>query len=135
MNQRLETTLSIALTVSAVALAGTVVYRQVLATPSDQMAKPTYVDNWEYLVNSGSRIGLSEAPVQIVEFGDFQCPFCRTFHNSVSELMSEFPDEVSLVYHHFPLPQHPRVRPGTGHVRFTSQLWLVRVGGVYCTLT
>ncbi|KPJ88078.1 MAG: hypothetical protein AMS18_13800 [Gemmatimonas sp. SG8_17] len=46
-------------------------------------------------------------PMRIVEFGDFQCPFCQNFHFAVEELMDELTDQVSLVYYDYPLDGHP----------------------------
>ena len=49
--------------------------------------------------------GLAEAPVRIVEFGDFGCPSCRAWHNSgIKEaLLAEFGDQVSFTFRHFPV--------------------------------
>ncbi len=49
--------------------------------------------------------GPIDAPVRIVEFGDFGCPSCRAWHNSgIKEaLRSEFGDRVSFTFRHFPV--------------------------------
>jgi len=54
----------------------------------------------------GSRIGPPSAVLSVVEFGDYQCPFCATFHAALRDLMNQFPDSISLTYYHFPLPTH-----------------------------
>lgn len=54
--------------------------------------------------------GNPEAPVLIVEFSDFQCPYCQRAAATVDELL-EKRDDVRLVYLHFPLPNHPWARP------------------------
>ncbi len=51
-------------------------------------------------------IGPATAPVTIVEYSDFQCPACGLYFPLVERLMKEFPNDVRLVYRHFPLPQH-----------------------------
>jgi protein-disulfide isomerase len=51
--------------------------------------------------------GPSGAPIQIVEFSDFQCPFCRQTVTTIDLVMKEYGDNVRLVYRHFPLPSHP----------------------------
>lgn len=62
---------------------------------------------WRRLVDSGRRIGPDTALFTIVEFGDFECPACRRFHESaLAPLMKSAPGEVALVYHHWPLPYH-----------------------------
>ncbi|MBI4511976.1 MAG: thioredoxin domain-containing protein [Deltaproteobacteria bacterium] len=51
--------------------------------------------------------GPATAPVTIVEFSDFQCPFCRKAAGTTSQLLAEFPGIVRLVFKHNPLPFHP----------------------------
>jgi protein-disulfide isomerase len=47
--------------------------------------------------------GLVDAPVKIVEFGDFGCPSCRRWHQSgiKQQVMEMFGDQVSFTYRHF----------------------------------
>lgn len=47
-------------------------------------------------------LGNSNAPVTIIEYSDFECPFCARFHPTLKQLLQEFPD-VKWVYRHFPL--------------------------------
>jgi protein-disulfide isomerase len=52
--------------------------------------------------------GNPEAPVTLVEFGDYECPSCGYYHPVVMELMRRYPSEMKLQFHHFPLIQiHP----------------------------
>ncbi len=56
--------------------------------------------------------GNLEAPVTIVEFSDFQCPFCSRFHPTVQQVLEDYPDQVRWVYKHFPLDSiHSQARP------------------------
>ena len=55
--------------------------------------------------------GKKDAPVTIVEFMDFQCPFCGRFHPPVAEILKVYPDDVSYIIKNFPLPFHPQARP------------------------
>ncbi len=58
--------------------------------------------------------GDKNAPVTIVEFSDFECPFCARFYqNTLPELISEYIDKgkVKLVYRDFPLSFHPNAKP------------------------
>ncbi|MBI4018596.1 MAG: DsbA family protein [Candidatus Aenigmarchaeota archaeon] len=50
--------------------------------------------------------GNHNAPVVIVEFSDFQCPYCGAVQPTLKQLMQEYPDDVKLIYRHFPLPSH-----------------------------
>lgn len=60
---------------------------------------------------AGARIGPADAPVTIVEFSDFQCPYCRAMADRVRALRRANPGRVALVYRHFPLSYHPHARP------------------------
>jgi protein-disulfide isomerase len=56
--------------------------------------------------------GNPKAPVTIVEYSDFQCPFCQRLHPSLQQILVDYPDKVRWVYRHFPLDQiHPQARP------------------------
>ncbi len=54
----------------------------------------------------GPSLGPENAPVTIVEFSDFQCPYCAAAVPTLDQVMSAYPDKVRLVYRSFPLPQH-----------------------------
>lgn len=51
-------------------------------------------------------IAVEEPRVTVVEFGDFQCPYCGQAHPIIKELLALYP-EVTFVARHFPLVQHP----------------------------
>ncbi len=52
--------------------------------------------------------GPADAPITIVEYSDFDCPFCARFHTSMNQLVSAPDAQVKWVYRHFPLEQlHP----------------------------
>jgi len=55
--------------------------------------------------------GPSNAPVEIVEFSDFQCPYCLRANPTVSQVLSTYGNRVHFVYRHYPLPGHPGARP------------------------
>ena len=52
------------------------------------------------------RFGNPEAPVQIVEFSDFQCPYCTRGASTLDEVKEAYGDKVTVVYRHFPLSFH-----------------------------
>ncbi len=59
----------------------------------------------------GPSLGPEDAPVVLVEFGDFQCPFCRQAMGIVYGLAEKYPEELRVVYRHLPLDTlHPRAR-------------------------
>lgn len=51
-------------------------------------------------------IGPVNAPAQIEEFGDYQCPPCGMFHPILEEMEAEFGDKLRVTFRHFPLPNH-----------------------------
>jgi protein-disulfide isomerase len=55
--------------------------------------------------------GPENAPVEIIEFSDFQCPYCLRAEPAVRQVLSTYGDKVRLVYRHFPLSNHPNARP------------------------
>ena len=54
-------------------------------------------------------IGPEDAPITIVEFSDYQCPFCRRWHDEVyNDLMAAYPGQIKLVYRNLPITSsHP----------------------------
>jgi Na+:H+ antiporter, NhaA family len=53
--------------------------------------------------------GGADAPVTLVEYGDFQCPYCGDAYPIVNDLLERFGDQLSFVFRHMPLPDlHPR---------------------------
>lgn len=55
--------------------------------------------------------GKKDAPVTVVAFTDFQCPFCARFHTPFQEAVKAFPDKVNFVIKNFPLPFHAEAKP------------------------
>jgi Na+/H+ antiporter NhaA len=47
--------------------------------------------------------GRPDAPVTLLEYGDFECPYCSTAEPTISELLRRFEDEVRFVFRHLPL--------------------------------
>lgn len=55
--------------------------------------------------------GTATAPVTIVEYSDFHCPFCRRVQPTLTALLEKYPGQVRLVYKHLPLDSlHPQAR-------------------------
>ncbi len=50
--------------------------------------------------------GNINAPVAIIEFSDFQCPYCSQLQTTLNEVLQAYPKEVKLVFKHYPLPFH-----------------------------
>ncbi len=56
--------------------------------------------------NAPSR-GNPNAKVTIVEYSDFQCPFCKRSEDAVNEVMKTYGDRIKFVWRNMPLPMHP----------------------------
>jgi protein-disulfide isomerase len=57
---------------------------------------------------TGPAKGPAAAPVTIVEFSDFECPFCVRAEPTVKQILDTYGDKVRLVFKDFPLPNHAR---------------------------
>jgi protein-disulfide isomerase len=52
--------------------------------------------------------GPADAPVTVLEYGDYECPYCQGAFRDVHELLGEHPDKIRFVFRNFPIPQvHP----------------------------
>jgi protein-disulfide isomerase len=59
----------------------------------------------------GPSLGPEDAPITIIEFSDFQCPYCERASEVVKEVRERYPESVRVVYMHFPLESiHPQAR-------------------------
>jgi len=56
--------------------------------------------------------GPEDAPVVIVEFSDYQCPYCQMWHQDVlPRIMNEYSGQIRFIYRDFPLSGHPEAQP------------------------
>ena len=53
-------------------------------------------------------VGPADAPVTLVEFSDYQCPFCHQAQKTLDEVMTKYAGKLRFVHGEYPLPQHPR---------------------------
>lgn len=55
----------------------------------------------------GHSLGPNNAAVTVVEFADFQCPYCARAELIIKRLLIQYPDKIRFIYRHFPLTLHP----------------------------
>lgn len=73
---------------------------------SDQASKIVAVSDADHIRGS------QDAKVFLIEYSDFECPFCSRFHPTAQQIFNEYGGDVAWVYRHFPLDQiHPKARP------------------------
>lgn len=55
--------------------------------------------------------GNAQAPVTIVEFADYECPYCKRAAETVKQVLDTYGDQVRFAYRDYPLQLHPNARP------------------------
>ena len=114
MTNRFEKLMSALLTMAAVFIAIAVVRKDVFpARPSvPDWQRPEFITDWKTIISTvGRDLGPSKGPVQLVEFVDLECPYCREYNSSITAVLEKFPNEVNLIYVHYPLRGHKFAKP------------------------
>ncbi|MGF1494337.1 MAG: DsbA family protein [Microcoleaceae cyanobacterium] len=69
-------------------------------------------ENPAAIIGDSPTQGAADQQIVLVEFSDFQCPFCSRAHETIQQFMGKHQDTVTLVYKHFPLAEiHPEAIP------------------------
>ena len=63
------------------------------------------------LAASSPAKGNATAPITLVEFGDYQCAFCRRAHPTVERVLNQYGDQIRYVFMDYPLSNHDRAMP------------------------
>ena len=66
---------------------------------------------WRVPAGNSPVYGNKDAPVTIIEFSDFQCPYCKRVGPQMQKIKETYGDKVRIVWKHEPLPFHPRAEP------------------------
>ena len=82
---------------------------------------------YEVSGDRGFTRGSKDAPVTIVEFSDFQCPFCKTATTTVKQILDKYPGKVRLVFRDYPLasihPQAPKAHEAARCAAEQGKFW------------
>ena len=76
-------------------------------------------------------MGPADAPITIVEFTDYQCPYCQSAQQYVDRVMETYKGQVRLVYQEFPLDFHPQAKPAGRAARCAGEqgkFWEMHTG-------
>ncbi|HJO23456.1 MAG: thioredoxin domain-containing protein [Myxococcota bacterium] len=92
--------------------------RSFLSQQREKKTREVLLENAELIVRleppraqisvEGPSKGPEDALVTIVEFSDFQCPYCSRVLPTLTQVMERYPEDVRIVYRNFPLPSHQR---------------------------
>jgi protein-disulfide isomerase len=78
----------------------------------DSAANATGIQRVAVTTDGQPSFGPKNAPITIVEFSDYQCPFCEQWDTQVyAQLLSSYPGKIRFIYMDLPLPMHPEAIP------------------------
>src|SRR5271166_6748843 len=75
-------------------------------------------------------LGASDAPITLVEYGSYACPYCRAANERIAEVRDQFGDRLRYVFRHKPLAGNPLARPAADLVeraRDAKSFWSAHV--------
>jgi protein-disulfide isomerase len=89
---------------SAAIPGGTVKANGITPEPTLEITIPETLTRYDVPLGNAPVWGNENAPITLVEFSDYQCPFCKQWYDEVlARLMAEYPDKLRFVYRDFPL--------------------------------
>jgi protein-disulfide isomerase len=109
MKHKLDTYLTIVLISCAIITSGAVIRQEMQSRRTASAStdrQPRFIEDWRKDVTLGVQMGTTSAPVQLLEFADFECPFCGDFHKTLQIVEHKYPARIGLTYLHFPIPGH-----------------------------
>lgn len=89
-------------------------------------ARPDPDKEYEVEIGPSPTKGPDSAPVKIVEWSDFQCPFCQRANPTLAQVEQEYGDKVQLVFKHMPLSMHskaPAAHKAAEAARIQGKFW------------
>lgn len=82
-------------------------------TPQAAPTAPAQSTRFSVESDDDPSLGPADAPITLIEFSDFQCPYCQRWHEQVfSQLMKDYEGKIRFIYRDFPLKSiHPQAAP------------------------
>ncbi|MCX6745824.1 MAG: thioredoxin domain-containing protein [Candidatus Parcubacteria bacterium] len=77
----------------------------------DQTTKKIVKVDMPQIIESDHVTGAKNGKITLVEFSDFQCPYCGKNKTTMDQILKAYPNDVTLVFKHFPLSFHPFAKP------------------------
>ena len=91
------------------------IYQQKQQQKADKVRQAFLQDlntNPQIIIGNSPTTGTTESKTVLLEFSDFQCPYCAQAHKTLKKFIAKHKNEVVLVYKHFPLSEiHPQAIP------------------------
>jgi protein-disulfide isomerase len=75
----------------------------------------------EVTLDNAPRRGPQDAPVVIVEFADYECPYCQRIHPELKKLQAEYAGQVTIAFKDFPLPMHTHAEKAAEAARCAAE--------------
>jgi protein-disulfide isomerase len=72
-------------------------------------------------VETAQMLGPKNAPVNVIEFADYECPYCQKVAPDLRKLQAEFGDKVAFTFRDFPLPMHARAEKAAEAARCAGE--------------
>lgn len=108
----LDLAVSTILGLCALTITGLVVRRELFSPRLNQaVTQPRFINNAPDYGKTGHVLGVDADHMRMVEFSDYQCPFCKDFEKTLTAARDTLGGHLVVIYRHFPLEQiHPEAR-------------------------
>lgn len=115
MPKKLELTAPVAIIICGVIIAGAIIFVNHYPGPAAAAGQPNagYAQASVPAPSSEDHLyGSRDAKIFLIEYSDFQCPFCERVNPTLKQLVDQSAGEIAWIYRHFPLESiHPEARP------------------------
>lgn len=89
----------------------TMIRRGVVIAPHMAEVPARVGDQKDVSLGTAPSIGPANATIEVVEFGEFQCPYCMRHETALTELVEEYPGKVRAGFKHYPMAKHAMALP------------------------